>query len=125
MFDSILGCFHRLLFLLAARTGAIGYYIYYLTDMSIKKHHELPHKVGIDPQLMLSGALSLRLWRSAQLSCVLLMGGMSKDLFDKGRIKDIRVKGLRVLLILLPTVYVDPSGESLAWCPLGQEFERT
>ena len=46
------------------------------------------------------------------------MGGMNKDVFDKGPIKDIHVQGLGVLLVLLLTVYVDPSGESLARCPL-------
>ena len=118
VFDPILGCFHRILFLLAARTGAIRYCIQLLTDMPIKKQHEGPQKAGIDPQLMLPAALSFRLWRSAQLSCILLMGGMNKDVFDKGPIKDIHVQGLGVLLVLLLTVYVDPSGESLAWCPL-------
>jgi hypothetical protein len=85
--------------------------------MPIKKQHEQPQKTGIDSQLVLPAALSIRLLRSAQLSCVLPMGGMSKDLFDEGLIKDIHLQGLRVLLL---TVYLDPSGESLAWCPLGQ-----
>ena len=125
VFDPILCDFHRILFLLVARTGTIGYCIHYLTEMSNKKQHKGPQKSVIDPQLMLPAALSFRLLLSAQLSCVLLMGGMSKDLFDEGPIKDIHVQGLRVLLILLLTVYVDPSGESLAWCPLGQESERT
>jgi hypothetical protein len=93
--------------------------------MPIKKQHEGPQKAGIDLQLMLPAALSFRLLRSAQLSCVLLMGGMSKDLFDEGPIKDVHVQGLRVVLVLLLTVYVDPSGESLSWYPLGQESERT
>jgi len=31
-FDPILGFFHRILFLLVARNGAIGYCIHYLTD---------------------------------------------------------------------------------------------